>query len=923
MVTYFLTDPKLGKRNNVGREGKGAAITEEHGDTFTQRVAAKNNMIRCAERERQALLDFKHGLVDDYGVLSSWGRDVHQRECCAWSGVHCHNNTGHVTMLDIHDPIYDYGFPTQQFQDNFSQFPSHPYLKGYKVSPSLLELEHLKYVDLSHIDFQGIRFPDFFSSFKRSLYLYAIDIDAPPTNVSLSPFLEKLRLPSCELHGTLPFLLNSSPFLSVVDFSYNSLTLPIFHLLHNASKQFTSIDLSHNNFVGLIPDTFGDMSILENLYLGDNSFTGETPKSFENLTHLQILSLGGNHLKESIVELSKKLSKSTRESSLQTLDLSDNRLFGELPKDIGTRFPSLRELGLRGNQLQGVLPESIGKLSMLEQLDVSSNSLQGIVSEAHFLNLANLQVLSLSFNLALSFNLSHNWVPPFQILFLLLANCKVGPQFPKWLQTQTKILHLDISYGNISDTIPEWFWNSALNFGYMNLSYNNIGGRLSDLSTNSNSFLEIDLSYNHFWGPIPLFPPEFMTIYLSNNKFAGPISSLCSTISSNTFFIDLSYNQLFGEIPDCWNKSRHLSHLDLGNNNFLGRVPHSLGSLSLLRSLHLRNNHLTGELPSSLQNCTSLLVMDLGGNEFTERIPSWIGGSLRDLAILSLRHNKFYGDIPSSICLLNRIQILDLSVNELTGKIPQCFNNFTHMMQDKHSRKLQMLFPEPLLISASTSLDNILIQWKNKEWEYRKQVVLLKSIDLSSNQLVGDIPEQFSSLNGLLSLNLSSNHLTGKIFSTIYQMENLEVLDLSKNQLFGAIPIGLASLNYLAVLDLSNNSLSGKIPTGTQLQSFNASFYAGNSGLCGDPLPKCSPDAPPQNNNNYNDYEEGDDFLDRGFYISMVLGFSLSFWGFVVTLILKDSWRLTYYEFLNDVKDWLYVKIRIYLARLQRKLRRT
>nr|GMC79033.1 receptor-like protein 12 [Ipomoea batatas] len=586
---------------------------------FTQRVAAKNNIIRCPERERQALLDFKHGLVDEDGVLSTWGSDVDQRECCNWWGVHCHNNTGHVTMLDIHDPVYDYGFPTQQFQDNFSIFPSHPYLKGYKVSPSLLELEHLKYVDLSHIDFQGIRFPGFFSSFKRlrvlklmytsfsgivpprlgnltnlhvlhvsgpdlkiknvewlsllsslrSLYLYAIDIDAPPTNVSLSPFLEKLRLPSCELHGTLPFLLNSSPFLSIVDFSYNRLTLPIFHLLHNASKQFTSIDLSHNNFLGPIPDTFGDMSILENLYLGDNSFTGETPKSFENLTHLQILSLGGNHLKESIVELLEKLSKGIRQSSLQTLDLSENRLIGELPKDIGTRFPSLRELGLRGNQLQGVLPESIGKLSMLEQLDASSNSLQGIVR----------------------------------------------------------------------------------------------------------------------------------------------------------------------------------------------RVPHSLGSLSLLRSLHLRNNH-----------------------------------------------------------------------------------------------------------------------------------------------------------------------LTGKIFSTIYQMENLEVLDLSKNHLFGAIPIGLASLNYLAVLDLSNNSLSGKIPTGTQLQSFSASFYAGNSGLCGDPLPKCSPDAPPQNNNNnnnHNDYEEGDDFLDQGFYISMVLGFSLSFWGFVVTLILKDSWRLAYYEFLNDVKDWLYVKMRIYLARLQRKLGRT
>ncbi|XP_047951568.1 receptor-like protein EIX2 isoform X2 [Salvia hispanica] len=53
--------------------------------------------VRCIESEREALLSFKNGLIDEHGILSSWRSD----ECCEWHGVECSNTTGHVITLQL------------------------------------------------------------------------------------------------------------------------------------------------------------------------------------------------------------------------------------------------------------------------------------------------------------------------------------------------------------------------------------------------------------------------------------------------------------------------------------------------------------------------------------------------------------------------------------------------------------------------------------------------------------------------------------------------------------------------------------------------------------------------------------------------------------------------------------------------------
>ncbi|CAH9129846.1 unnamed protein product [Cuscuta epithymum] len=55
---------------------------------------------KCIDGERQALLKFKHNILDEYEYLSSWGNHD-ENCCCGWAGVGCDNLTGHVIKLDL------------------------------------------------------------------------------------------------------------------------------------------------------------------------------------------------------------------------------------------------------------------------------------------------------------------------------------------------------------------------------------------------------------------------------------------------------------------------------------------------------------------------------------------------------------------------------------------------------------------------------------------------------------------------------------------------------------------------------------------------------------------------------------------------------------------------------------------------------
>ncbi|GLT32317.1 hypothetical protein SLA2020_069920 [Shorea laevis] len=593
----------------------------------------------CKESERQALLKLKQDMVHPADRLASWVAE--DEDCCRWKGVVCDNMTGHVLELNLNNGNDD------QLEARL----------GGKISPSLLHLKHLRYLDLSNNYFGGIHIPKFFGSLKSLRIL----------NLSCSGFA-----------GEVPHHL-ANQFQGPIPYDLQNLTL----LRH--------LDLSSNDFNSSIPDWLGNFSSLQFLRLFENSFEGCISNS------LQTLSLDNCQL---FGQLTNQLGDF---KILKELTLTDNLISGPIPTSIG-ELQSLEVLYLYGNKLNGSIPESFGQLVNLEYVDISENSFDGSIPES-FGQLANLEFVDISQNSFkgqnfLSGELPDCWAKWPKLEGIVLSNNGLTGGIPRSIGTLSNLLSLHLQKNNLSreiplslsnctelevlqlseneldGSIPPWVGKSLSNLIILNLGSNEFSGHIPSELCSLNHLQILDLAHNNLFGSLPRCIGNISVLQLSNNhseeldfgvfsfgsmfevayleyafvSIKGQLLEYDKTLHL-VKVMDFSGNSLSGEIPSEITYLQGLQSLNLSHNLFTGRIPHNIGNMRRLESVDFSGNKLSGSIPGSMSSLTFLSYLNLSNNQLTGQIPS--GTQLQSFDASSYARNKLCGLPLPNKCSVN------------------------------------------------------------------------------------------------------------------------------------------------------------------------------------------------------------------------------------------------------------------------------
>lgn len=614
--------------------------------------------------------------------------------------------------------------------------------------------------------------------------------------------VNSIFLPSNGLSHSISDQFENLPFLEFLDLSNNSIRdeLPLL----NGMDSLRYLNLSHNEFYRTIPKEWASKTNLENLALAYNELNGNIPAEFDTLSKLKFVDFSQNQLNGEIPF------SAARHPDLERLDLADNSFDGPLPIGIGEET-SLFSLDLRNNLFEGCIPESYRHLCDDGILKLSGNNLlpwqgdeesfcmsedQGAQNGAHC-----------GFNGGGYFSdcdcingtmgcgsaeeiLCKPWVQEFaqtipcfgqnrySIHTSMYGNIPVI-MFSRGTQVATKSISTKYIFTCDGVLLENCSFSLGSNCDYEQSIYKSIIDDLVQIFHCAEDVFPSDC------GQACLHPdyPALISIYgategdswVDNTGWqSGADGDQCDPCDG-----------WYG--VECDGGGRVIG-LDLNQNNLSGNIPTALSNIRYLEELNLGGNGLSGRMPISLTR-------------------------LDYLARLNLSNNNLTGEILPALHEMTRISQINLNDNQLVGAVPEFDVLAPYMYSYKANGNMLTALPSSFALATE-----------------------LEDIDLSDNQLSGDLDEEIFELEYLSFLNLSNNNLTGGLPQYIANSSGINYINISNNQLTGEVPESFGGLEQLVAIDIHNNDLGGLLPESMGMSTSVIDFNVSNNQFSG-PLP--------------------------------------------------------------------------------------
>ncbi len=478
--------------------------------------------------QRWALSTFYYSLYgSDWAVKDGWvnhkGNFEHE---CTWHGITC-TEGGAVMSIDlIGNEVFGH------VPDEISLLTEVEYLglsenEIKSISPSVIGLPKLKVLDMHKNRLKEIPDGDYGTSLLEELYLSYNGISSIPDSFFQLRFVKVLWLANNRINTVLPSAFGKMTLLEELDLESNQFhgsipkemfgltNLAILYLYDNElTGQFpaglsqmtslTELDLHSNNIAGQLPTQIGMFSSLSKLYLGNNNIIGQIPPQLFQLTTLTVLDVSENSLNSTIGTDIGNLNQLTELHLNENYNKGGNGevssfgIYGSIPESISS-LTLLRELRLDNNYVEGTLPPAIGDLQSLEILRLESNNFHGSIKPiANAKNLRYVHLWSNYFSGAISNGIGQLS----QVIELFLDDNELTGSIPSEMGLLSNAKYISLGMNQLEGMIPSSF-GMLSSLERLDLQGNRLTGEIPVEIGNIQSLEKVRLEDNQFFGDIP------------------------------------------------------------------------------------------------------------------------------------------------------------------------------------------------------------------------------------------------------------------------------------------------------------------------------------------------------------------------------------------------------------------------------------